>query len=94
VLAGRILVLDGRELEADLATVDVLARITLEARRGGRVLQVRHASDELRDLLALAGLTEVIPCRGDSVVEVRRQPEHREELLGVKEEGDRADPIA
>jgi hypothetical protein len=92
-LAGRILVLDARELEADVATVDLLARITLEARRAGAGVRVQHASDELRDLLALAGLADVVPCLDDSVVEPRRQAEHREELLGVEEEGDRSDPI-
>ena len=91
---GPILVLDGRELDADLATVDVLARITLEARRAGCGLHVRHASDQLRDLLALAGLADVVRCLDDSVVEPGWQAEQRKELLGVEEEGDRADPIA
>jgi hypothetical protein len=74
--------------------VDILARLTLEARRAGCALHVRHASDELRDLLALAGLTEAVRCLDDSVVEPGRQPEHRKELLRVQEEGDRPDPIA
>ena len=91
---GPILVLDGRELDADLGTVDVLARITLEARRAGCRLQVRHASDQLRDLLALTGLADVVRCLDDSVVEPGWQAEQRKELLGVEEEGDRADPIA
>ena len=93
-MAVRMLVLDGRGLDADLATVGVLARVTLEARRAGCAVRVRNASAELRELLALAGLADVVPCLDDSVVEVRRETKERKELLRVEEEGDRADPIA
>jgi ABC-type transporter Mla MlaB component len=70
----RLLLRDGRKAvvvcdvaaltNADLETVEVLARLQLTARRlGGQVL-LRHASVELRDLLHLAGLDAVVPCPG------------------------------
>jgi ABC-type transporter Mla MlaB component len=46
---------------ADAATVDVLARLQLTARRLGRQIRLRHASSELQDLLALVGLADVLP---------------------------------
>jgi hypothetical protein len=59
-------VCDVGELGApDAVTVDVLARLQLTARRLGREVRLRHACGELRELLALIGLTEVIPCLGD-----------------------------
>jgi ABC-type transporter Mla MlaB component len=79
---------------ADLGTVDALARLQLTARRLGSSVRLRNAPAELRELLALAGLGEVVPCSGDSAVEVGRQPEQRKELGGVEEEDDPADPIA
>jgi ABC-type transporter Mla MlaB component len=81
-------------VESDLGTVDALARLQLTARRLGGSVRLRNAPAELRELLALAGLGEVIPCSADSAVEVGRQPEQREELGGVEEEDDPADPIA
>ena len=55
---------------ADLATVDALARLALAARRSGRRMRVRHAPQVLRELLALAGLADVVPCEA-SAIEVR-----------------------
>jgi hypothetical protein len=57
VFAGR---LDG--LHCDLALVDALARLQLAARRLGCCIRVRDPSDELRGLLALVGLTDVVGC--------------------------------
>jgi anti-anti-sigma regulatory factor len=73
---------------ADLATVEALARLQLGARRLGCQLSVRNAPAELRELLALVGLQEIVGLR----VETRGQAEEREEPLGVEEEGDPADP--
>ena len=81
-------------VDPDLATVDALARLALGARRVGCGLGLRHASPELRNLLALAGLADVLPCGPESVVQVRGQPEEREELGRVQEERDPADPVA
>jgi ABC-type transporter Mla MlaB component len=47
---------------ATLADPDAaLARLQLAARRFGRHVRLRHACGALQDLLALMGLTEVVP---------------------------------
>lgn len=75
----------------DAVTVDGLARLQLTARRLGCQIQLRHASCELRQLLALAGLAEVVPLeRGLRVGWPIGQREEREQALGV-EEGVEAD---
>lgn len=51
----------------DIGTVDALCRLTLTARRLGRKLIVRGASADLRRLLGLAGLDDVVPCADASV---------------------------
>jgi anti-anti-sigma regulatory factor len=79
---------DVRALPADLTTIDVLARLQLAARRCGCELRFCHASAELRRLVELAGLDEVL------AVELERQPEEREERLGVEEEGQLGNPPA
>ena len=63
-----------------LEIVDALARLQLAARRGGYRVRLTGAPDELVELIELAGLREVLG------VEPRRQPEEREERLGVEEE--------
>ena len=73
---------------ADLGTVDALARLQLAARRSGLELRLRHVSDELLELITFVGLGEVLG------LEPRRQPEEREERVGVEEEGELDDPSA
>jgi ABC-type transporter Mla MlaB component len=75
-------------VEADLVAIDALARLQLGARRIGRDLQLHEAPSELLDLLAFAGLEDVL------AVEPRRQSEQREELLGLEEERELDDPAA
>jgi hypothetical protein len=58
----------------DLALVESLARLQLRARRRGERVRLCNVSDELRGLLELVGLDEVL------AVEARRQPELGEEL--------------
>jgi len=53
----------------DLALVDSLARLQLDARRRGGRLRLRNVTDELRGLLELVGLADVL------AVEPRREPE-------------------
>lgn len=48
-------------VEADVAVVDGLARLQLAARRCGCVVRLCNASPELRDLIALLGLDDVLP---------------------------------
>jgi ABC-type transporter Mla MlaB component len=79
---------DVRALPADAAAIDGLARLQLAARRAGIELRLCHASPELCALLELIGLDSVL------CVEPERQPEEREQRLGVEEEGELADPPA
>jgi hypothetical protein len=69
----------------DLALVDSLARMQLRARRRGTRLCLRNVSDELRGLLELVGLADVL------ALEARREPELGEQL-GVDEVVQPADP--
>jgi hypothetical protein len=67
---------------AGLGTVDALARIRLAGRRLGFEVRVVPSPD-LLELIELCGLVEVL-----------RQPEQREEPLGVEEERQLGDPPA
>jgi ABC-type transporter Mla MlaB component len=70
----------------DAVTIDALARLQLTARRLGRRLLLRNASADVQTLLALMGLAGVVP------LEPQRQVEQREQLCGIEEERDPADP--
>jgi ABC-type transporter Mla MlaB component len=48
-------------VEADVVTVEALARLQLGARRHGCTVRLRNASDDLRALVELMGLTAVLP---------------------------------
>jgi hypothetical protein len=71
---------------ADAVTVDALARLQLAARRRGLDIRLCGASGELRDLLVLCGLRDVLR------VEPGGQAEEREQGIGVEEEGEPSDP--
>jgi hypothetical protein len=73
--------------EPHLGTIGLLARVRLAVRRLGYELRLRNASPELLELVSLAGLDQVLR------VEAGRQPEEREDPLGVEEEGDLGDPV-
>jgi ABC-type transporter Mla MlaB component len=45
----------------DAVTVDALARLQLAAKRHGCQVRLRHATDELLDLVAFMGLMDVLP---------------------------------
>ena len=93
--AGRVVVCDvGIIADPDLATLDALARLALDARRAGCRIRLSQACPDLRNLLALAGLAEILPCVAESVVEVSGQAEEREEVRRIEEERDPTDPIA
>jgi hypothetical protein len=78
----------GAEVCADAVTADALARLQLLAGRLGCRVLLRDASDELLELLAFMGLSDVMPLSG----EARRQTEQREDGVGVEEEGKFHDP--
>ena len=52
---------DVRGVDVDAVTVDALARLQLAARRRGCQVRLRHASTELRELVDLMGLSDVLP---------------------------------
>ena len=82
VIVGRV---DARH--ADLALVDALVRLQLIARRRGWRVRLGEVSDELRGLLELVGLADVL------ALEARREAEGGEQL-GVEEVVQPGDPPA
>jgi ABC-type transporter Mla MlaB component len=56
-----VVLCDVRGIDPDAVTVDALARLQLAARRHGCQVRLRHASDELRELVAFMGLADVLP---------------------------------
>jgi hypothetical protein len=70
----------------DLGTVADLARLQLAARRLDFDVVLRNAPAALLELVAFVGLSDVLR------VELQRQPEEREERLGVEEERELDDP--
>ena len=82
-----VLVCDVAEVtRPDARTIEALARLQLTVRRLGCEMRLRHPSPELGELLALFGLDEVLR------VEPGRQPEEREQPLGVEERVEMGDP--
>lgn len=78
--------------DPDVVTVEVLARLQLTARRLGREVQFRHACNELKDLLALTGLDDVVRLFAGRGLEPRGKAEEREQTRRVEEETDPNDP--
>ena len=58
---GGVVLCDASSVPADAVTVDALARLQLAARRRDCQVRLRHASDDLLDLLAFMGLQDVVP---------------------------------
>jgi ABC-type transporter Mla MlaB component len=52
---------DVQGVEPDAVTVDALARLQLAARRRQCQVRLRNASDELVELVAFMGLSDVLP---------------------------------
>ena len=52
---------DVADVPADAVTVEALARLQLGARHHGCRVRLRRASPELRDLVAMMGLSQVLP---------------------------------
>ncbi len=63
----RIVVCDvATVIEPDAGTIDALARVALAARRLDCKLRLEHPTVELADLLAFAGLQDVLPWTSSS----------------------------
>jgi ABC-type transporter Mla MlaB component len=58
--AAEVALCDVRGVDPDAVTVDALARLQLGARRHGCTVRLRRATDELRELVELMGLTDVL----------------------------------
>ena len=71
---------------ADLATVNALARVYLNARKCGTWVRFTNASPALQELIAFVGLGEVLFGRPE------REVEEREERVGVQERVEADDP--
>ncbi|MDJ0382871.1 STAS domain-containing protein [Streptomyces sp. G-G2] len=76
--------------EPGLAAVEALARLALEARRGGAALSVTGAGAGLLGLLRLTGMT--VMGGSDGLAEVFGEPEEREPPPGVEEGVEADDP--
>jgi len=57
---GALVLCDVRGVEPDAVAVDALARLQLAARRHGCAIRLRGASPDLRALVALMGLDDVL----------------------------------
>jgi ABC-type transporter Mla MlaB component len=84
---AQLAVCDVSRLSADAVAVDALARIALTASRLGSRVCLRSPADNLRDMVALAGLQSALP------VEPRRQPEQGKQAVGVQEERELPDAL-
>jgi anti-anti-sigma regulatory factor len=90
---ARVVVCDVRAItNPDAVVIEALARLQLTARRLGRQILVRHASDHLRDLLALTGLRHVLSPHDCLVLEPGWQAKQREQPVGIEEEVEPDDP--
>jgi hypothetical protein len=81
-------ILNCAPMTPEVASVEHVARLRLCLRRAGYELRLANVSEELRLVIALTGLAETLG------VEVQRQPEKWEQLGGVEEKGELADPPA
>ncbi len=95
VQGGRVtrLVCDvGAITEPDAAVLAALTRMQLTARRLNCRMEIHRMRPRLGDLIAYAGLDEVLPVHRGCGVEPVRQAEQREQPGGVEEVADPPDP--
>jgi ABC-type transporter Mla MlaB component len=89
----RIIVCDvGAITDPDLATVSLLARMQLTARRLGGAIRLHRAQPRLVELILFSGLAAVLPLAADLSLELGRQAEQREEPVHVEEVVEPFDP--
>ena len=80
-----------RALRADLELVDALARLQLAAGRLGCAVRLHGAGDDLRGLLDLVGLSDVVREGEPLRLELFGKPEEGEQL-GIEEVVEPGDP--
>jgi ABC-type transporter Mla MlaB component len=66
VSEAEVVLCDVAGVSPDAVTVDALARLQLAAKRHGCQVRLRHATDELLDLVAFMGLEDVCRCEDRS----------------------------
>jgi anti-anti-sigma regulatory factor len=76
----------------DLAVVDALARLQLAARRLGYSIGLRNPSPELRALLDLVGLADVVRDTAALPLEAQREAKGGKQL-GIEEVVQPGDPV-
>jgi ABC-type transporter Mla MlaB component len=59
-MEGGVIACEVRDVEPDAVTVEALVRLQLAVRRRGCRVRLVHASEELRELVAFMGLTDVL----------------------------------
>jgi ABC-type transporter Mla MlaB component len=59
--AGAAVLCDVCGVAPDAVTVDAVSRLQLAARRHGCEVRLRHASDDLVELIGFMGLADVLP---------------------------------
>jgi ABC-type transporter Mla MlaB component len=72
-----VAVCDVAGVEVDAVIVDALARLQLAAQRQRCQIQLRHASEELRELVAFMGLEDVLTTEPTIVREAPAAPSRR-----------------
>jgi ABC-type transporter Mla MlaB component len=80
--------------DPDAATVDLVARLQLTARRLGRQVRLLDACGELQDLIELTGLSEIFSVSDELDLEPSGDPEQGEPSGRVEEKRDPGDGIA
>jgi anti-anti-sigma regulatory factor len=76
---------DVSNLPCDAEVIEAMARLRLRAGRLGVDLRFVDPCEDLRAVVELTGLTDILL---GSALEAERQAEEREEPSGVEEEGD------
>lgn len=77
----RVVVRDVSGYDADVPTVESLARLQLVLQRCGCQLRLSGAGPELQDLLELMGLRDVVRC-GEMVGQTEQREQGRAEEVG------------
>jgi anti-anti-sigma regulatory factor len=77
---------------ADLAAVDGLARLQLAAHRRGRRMRLRGSSREMRQLIALLGLGDILPAEVSERRRTLGQAEQRKQGGRIEEGGETDHP--
>lgn len=90
---GRVIICDvGAITDPDLATLSLLARLQMTARRLGCGIQLHRAQRRLIELILFSGLGGVLPLYCGLTLEPHREAEQGEEPLDIEEVVDPLDP--